>query len=1047
MRLSEFELSRRRLLILGGAIGAGLATARPAAAQAASAATTPPAAPTGPVAHTYHALLLAHTRWVEEQWDPAINAYRLADFRFAVVLGNAVLLISPGYDAAAAGVDRDTLHARTIATIRRFAATNRLAGGTEWGRQLFWDSTFELYFVLAARLLWSDLDEVTRNNVDRIARGQAAYAHSLGTGNDPLSGSWTPNGSTGGWIGDTKLEEMGVYAQAIAPGLAWAPDDPAAAAWRERFSMWTLNATGLPAADRANPAVVDGRAIADWNTAHNIHDTFLVENHGSFGPHYQEELWRTAGRTAAHFLTAGQPLPEALTRQPSGDQLWRTMRLLASDAGEPFMPMVADRYHLYGRDVLPLAFLAQVQGDRHAARAEADLADRLMPYLNYPPENRLTKFSGEPKYEPEARAEVAISYLFHSWRAANGGVIQPVASAAFFSAAAGTRDFGEQAGLTAHQTPAAFAAAVSKTGFVSFQWAPAHDNWLFDTRAASLLPRQSAPVLGRTSAAYTVARDGVDATATVLRVAGGTAGYVTLPTGTVVYATTGTGADEGTLTLFNLDMPGVPGLTGTRTFTGEQGSVALAGQSGVGDGGTDQISFAPRSARYVRMLGRSPATQYGYSLFAFAVLDAGQVDRAVGRPTTASSADPAYPAARATDGNPGTRWAVAREERARADSWLAVDLGEAVDISGVRLDWESAYGTRYVIQTSLDGTDWSDAAVVPDSPTIAGSWLDVDGRAGLVVHNAQNPITVTATTVTLSSGPATGSTRLIVEGYAGASRSALAAAASRTLPGGGPEALRVSDADGYLSLFNLSDEDVTTAAVTLSQGATLRLYHGSQVTGSGTTDYQVDLAAATARVEPPRFTATAAQPGEAIPAGTRFEVTDSHHVRVTAPAGHIVKVQLESAVGGARQRVTVPAGHRKDVAFGGGTVTPTNDLARSRTTYPTSPLPAGMTDPSAAVDGDPGTAWQPGPNGRMVIDLGSPQELASVRLTWTPGRRRPITVATSTDGLGYVTVASVPKPKPETTISTGSSARYLAITIADWQPGDARLTSAEVVGA
>ena len=84
-----------------------------------------------------------------------------------------------------------------------------------------------------------------------------------------------------------------------------------------------LNASGLPAADRANPAVVDGRAVADWNTAHNIYDTFLVENHDSFGPHYQEELWRTAGRTAAHFLTAGEPLPEALTRQPSAAELWR----------------------------------------------------------------------------------------------------------------------------------------------------------------------------------------------------------------------------------------------------------------------------------------------------------------------------------------------------------------------------------------------------------------------------------------------------------------------------------------------------------------------------------------------------------------------------------------------------------------------------------------------------------------------------------------------------------------------------------------------------
>ncbi|MFD0786173.1 hypothetical protein ACFQZ8_19925, partial [Micromonospora azadirachtae] len=464
---------------------------------------TSPVAATDPVAATYHALLLAHTRWSEQQWDPALNAYRLADFRFAVVLGNAVLLTAPGYDAAAAGVDRDTLHSRTVATIRRYAATNRLAGGTEWGQRLFWDSTFELYFLLAARLLWADLDEATRTNVDRIARGQAAYASDLGTGDDPLSGDWTPNGLTGGWIGDTKLEEMGVYAQAIAPGLAWAADDDRAAGWRERFLTWTINATGLPPADRASQAVVDGRTVAQWNTAHNIHDSFLVENHGSFGPHYQEELWRTAGRTAAHFLTAGQPLPEVLTRQPNGAELWRTMRLMASDAGEPFMPMVADRYHLYGRDVLPLAFLAQVQGDRHAARAEADLADRLMPYLNYPPEDRLTKFSGEPKYEPEARAEVAISYLFHAWRAANGGVVQPVDSTTFFTAAAGTRDFGEQAGLTAQQTATAFAAAVSKTGFVSFLWAPAHDNWLFDTRAASLLPRQSAPVLGRTSAAYT----------------------------------------------------------------------------------------------------------------------------------------------------------------------------------------------------------------------------------------------------------------------------------------------------------------------------------------------------------------------------------------------------------------------------------------------------------------------------------------------------------------------------------------------------------------
>jgi hypothetical protein len=84
-----------------------------------------------------------------------------------------------------------------------------------------------------------------------------------------------------------------------------------------------------------------------------------------------------------------------------------------SDAGEPLMPMVADREHLYGRDVIPLAFRAQVLGDRTPPAAKAALAERLEAYQAYPPQYRLAKFSGEPKYEPEARAELAISYLLH----------------------------------------------------------------------------------------------------------------------------------------------------------------------------------------------------------------------------------------------------------------------------------------------------------------------------------------------------------------------------------------------------------------------------------------------------------------------------------------------------------------------------------------------------------------------------------------------------------------------------------------------------------
>src|SRR4051812_15622 len=449
-------LSRRQVLALGGALALPLPRRRVTGKD--------------PVADVYRRVLHLHTRWMEQQWDPAIGAYRASDFRFAGVLGNAVLLRMPDYDAALAGTGKDNVRERTLATIGRFAGTNRLAGGDEWGRQLFWDSTFELYFVLAARLLWDDLDDRTRTKVSQIASGQAAYAYGLAYGDDPPSGGWTPNGTRGGWAGDTKLEQMGVYAQAIAPGLAWGRDDDAL---RERFLFWAANASALPAADRANLSRQDGALVRERSRAHNIHDTFVVENHESVNPHYQAELWRTAGRAAIHFMTAGKPVPDVLLHQPNGEQLWRTLRLLASDAGEPVMPMIADRYHLYGRDVLPLAYLAQVQGDADAARAEADLAARLMPYLRYQPEYRLTKFSGEDKYEPEARAELAISYLFHRHR---GTPVQP--SSTFFRDASGTREFGAEVGMVVHQSENAFAAAVTKEGFVRFLWQPWHDNWL-----------------------------------------------------------------------------------------------------------------------------------------------------------------------------------------------------------------------------------------------------------------------------------------------------------------------------------------------------------------------------------------------------------------------------------------------------------------------------------------------------------------------------------------------------------------------------------------
>jgi hypothetical protein len=82
----------------------------------------------------------------------------------------------------------------------------------------------------------------------------------------------------------------------------------------------------------------------------------------------------------------------------------------------------------------------------------------------------------------------------------------------------------------------------------------------------------------------------------------------------------------------------------------------------------------------------------------------GSTNLALNKPTTASSEESAsFPAANATDGNTGTRWSSAFSD----PQWLEVDLGSTQTICQVVLDWETAYGTAFQIQTSNDNSTWT----------------------------------------------------------------------------------------------------------------------------------------------------------------------------------------------------------------------------------------------------------------------------------------------------------------------------------------------------
>jgi hypothetical protein len=115
------------------------------------------------------------------------------------------------------------------------------------------------------------------------------------------------------------------------------------------------------------------------------------------------------------------------------------------------------------------------------------------------------------------------------------------------------------------------------------------------------------------------------------------------------------------------------------------------------------------------MYGTVRATQYGYSLYEFQVFGntgggsttppAGATLISQGKTATASSTENGgTPAADAVDGNTGTRWSSAASD----PQWLQVDLGATSTISSVVLNWETAYGKAFKIQTSNDGSAWTD---------------------------------------------------------------------------------------------------------------------------------------------------------------------------------------------------------------------------------------------------------------------------------------------------------------------------------------------------
>ncbi|WP_285627732.1 discoidin domain-containing protein [Kineosporia sp. NBRC 101677] len=75
---------------------------------------------------------------------------------------------------------------------------------------------------------------------------------------------------------------------------------------------------------------------------------------------------------------------------------------------------------------------------------------------------------------------------------------------------------------------------------------------------------------------------------------------------------------------------------------------------------------------------------------------------------SASDSADGHPAALAGDGSPKTVWRSGKT----ATAWLAATIGGGRLVTGVDIDWGSKPAATYLVQTSLDGTAWTDQRLV-----------------------------------------------------------------------------------------------------------------------------------------------------------------------------------------------------------------------------------------------------------------------------------------------------------------------------------------------
>jgi hypothetical protein len=274
----------------------------------------------------------------------------------------AVLAADPEFDEARAGVSRDVLRERAL-DLLRFTLESHIEGsyhctdGASWGHT--WISALGVERMMhGMEALEPHLTDDDRNLLCAVLLSESAWLlehYPVEAGpverNKPESNIW--NGAL------------------LHRAAALYPDDPRAAAFREKGTRFLLNGISLPD-DASSAQLVDGRPLSEWHVGHNFFPTLALNHHRYLNVGYMVICLSNIAMLHFAYRTRGEEAPAALYHH--AEELWALVKACTFPDGR-LLRIGGDtrvRYCYCQDYAIPMWLLAaQRFGDPHAAAFEA----------------------------------------------------------------------------------------------------------------------------------------------------------------------------------------------------------------------------------------------------------------------------------------------------------------------------------------------------------------------------------------------------------------------------------------------------------------------------------------------------------------------------------------------------------------------------------------------------------------------------------------------------------------------------------------------------